>query len=163
MIEGVLSGRLTAAFVHGPLSHPDLHGLKVFTEQMVIIAPKGHTPITRAIQVAGASIYAFRSNCSYRRHFEIWFAADGSLPGRIVEMESYHGMLACVTAGAGIALIPQSMLNGMPGSSNVEMFELQAPFGQVDTWLVWRSGMRHPNVTAMTELLRETSYESSEF
>ncbi len=37
-------------------------------------------------------------------------------------MESYHGMLACVTAGAGIALMPRSMLEAMPGSNNVEVY-----------------------------------------
>ena len=155
MIEGVLSGRLTAAFVDGPLGHPELDGLEVFTEQMVIIAPNGHPPITRASQVAGASIYAFRSNCSYRRHFENWFSEDDSLPGRTVEMESYHGMLACVTAGAGIALMPRSMLEAMPGSNNVEVFELKAPFAEVKTWLIWRAGMVPPNVKAMLTLLEE--------
>ena len=32
-------------------------------------------------------------------------------------MESYHGMLACVIAGAGLALIPRSMLESMPPSA----------------------------------------------
>ena len=66
------------------------------------------------------AIYAFRANCSYRRHFESWFHADGAAPGTIHEMESYHGMLACVVAGAGIALIPRSMLESMPGHHQVE-------------------------------------------
>ncbi len=34
-------------------------------------------------------------------------------------MESYHGMLACVIAGAGLALIPRSMLESMPGHHQV--------------------------------------------
>ncbi len=34
-------------------------------------------------------------------------------------MESYHGMLACVIAGAGLALIPRSMLESMPGHQQV--------------------------------------------
>ncbi|VTM55799.1 LysR family transcriptional regulator YneJ [Klebsiella pneumoniae] len=63
----------------------------------------------------GANVYAFRANCSYRRAFESWFHADRATPGRIHEMESYHGMLACVIAGAGLALIPRSMLESMPG------------------------------------------------
>lgn len=67
----------------------------------------------------GANVYAFRANCSYRRHFESWFHADRATPGRIHEMESYHGMLACVIAGAGLALIPRSMLESMPGHQQV--------------------------------------------
>ncbi|VTP68040.1 LysR substrate binding domain [Leclercia adecarboxylata] len=44
--------------------------------------------------------------------------------GRIHEMESYHGMLACVIAGAGIALMPRSMLESMPGHQQVEAWPL---------------------------------------
>ncbi len=115
MIDGVLEGALSAAFVDGPLVHPGLEGLPVFPEEMMIVAPYGPHRITRASRVNGANVYAFRANCSYRRHFESWFACRQATPGRIHEMESYHGMLACVIAGAGLALIPRSMLESMPG------------------------------------------------
>ena len=112
MIDGVLEGNLSAAFVDGPLVHPGLEGLPVFPEEMMIVAPFGHPPIARASEVNGASVYAFRANCSYRRHFESWFHADRATPGRIHEMESYHGMLACVIAGAGLALMPRTSFIG---------------------------------------------------
>ncbi len=69
MIDGVLEGALSAAFVDGPLVHPGLEGLPVFPEEMMIVAPYGHAPVTRASEVNGANVYAFRANCSYRRHF----------------------------------------------------------------------------------------------
>ncbi|MBC3474979.1 putrescine utilization regulator PtrR [Pseudomonas taiwanensis] len=153
MIEGVLSGELAAAFVDGPLRHPSLDGVEIFTEEMVIIAPQGHPPITQASCVAGETIYAFRANCSYRRHFENWFGMDRVLPGRIVEMESYHGMLACVTAGAGIAMLPRSMLEALPRSDAVDIYEVAPPFNLIKTWLIWRSGMKHTNVDALLSLL----------
>ncbi len=106
MIDGVLSGRLAAAFVDGPVLHPALEGVPAFEEEMVLIAPLNHEPIHRAKDVNGENIYAFRSNCSYRHHFESWFADGAAVPGKIFEMESYHGMLACVSAGAGLALMP---------------------------------------------------------
>jgi DNA-binding transcriptional LysR family regulator len=81
---------------------------------MMLVTPAGHAEVARATQVSGSDVYAFRANCSYRRHLESWFHADRATPGRIHEMESYHGMLACVIAGAGIALMPRSMLESMP-------------------------------------------------
>ncbi|KPZ17898.1 LysR family transcriptional regulator, partial [Pseudomonas syringae pv. viburni] len=98
MIDGVLAGRLVAAFVDGPVLHPALEGVPVFEEEMVIIAPFNHAPVKRGRDVSGESIYAFRANCSYRHHFERWFTDDAAVPGKIHEMESYHGMLACVSA-----------------------------------------------------------------
>ncbi|HCN8441732.1 TPA: LysR family transcriptional regulator, partial [Escherichia coli] len=115
MLDGVLEGKLNAAFIDGPINHTAIDGIPVYREELMIVTPQGYAPVTRASQVNGSNIYAFRANCSYRRHFESWFHADGAAPGTIHEMESYHGMLACVIAGAGIALIPRSMLESMPG------------------------------------------------
>ncbi|STI86114.1 transcriptional regulator YneJ [Escherichia coli] len=117
MLEGVLEGKLNAAFIDGPINHTAIDGIPVYREELMIVTPTGHAPVIRASQVNGSNIYAFRANCSYRRHFESWFHADGAAPGTIHEMESYHGMLACVVAGAGIALIPRSYAGKYAGAS----------------------------------------------
>jgi DNA-binding transcriptional LysR family regulator len=154
MIEGVLSGRLSAAFTDGPLRHPNLEGIEVFEEEMVVMTAAGHSPVTRPQNVNGKTIYAFRANCSYRRHFEEWFMSDQASPGKIFEIESYHAMLACVTAGAGVAMIPRSMLESMPGSTNVSVYAIEEKFRHLTTWLVWRNGVRSPNLNAFIELVQ---------
>lgn len=159
MIDGVLEGQLSAAFVDGPIMHPGLEGIPVYREEMMIVAPVGNETITRASQVNGASIYAFRANCSYRRHFESWFQADRATPGKIHEMESYHGMLACVIAGAGLALIPRSMLESMPGHHQVEAWPLSENWRWLTTWLVWRRGAKTRHLDAFIELLNTDSQD----
>ncbi|MBV7403211.1 LysR family transcriptional regulator [Enterobacter sp. ENT03] len=155
MIDGVIDGRLSAAFVDGPLMHPGLEGIPVYREEMMLVAPGGHAPVTRAAEVSGMSIYAFRANCSYRRHFESWFQADHATPGKIHEMESYHGMLACVIAGAGLALMPRSMLESMPGHHQVSAWPLAENWRWLTTWLVWRRGAKTRPLEAFIELLSE--------
>ncbi|MFP5593744.1 putrescine utilization regulator PtrR [Kluyvera sp. 142486] len=155
MTDGVLEGTLSAAFVDGPVMHPGLDGMPVYPEEMMIVAAHGHPPITRASEVNGASIYAFRANCSYRRHFESWFHADQATPGRIHEMESYHGMLACVIAGAGLALMPRSMLESMPGHHQVEAWPLAEKWRWLTTCLVWRRGAMSRQLEAFIALLDE--------
>ena len=158
--DGVLEGTLSAAFVDGPVMHPGLDGMPVYPEEMMIVAAHGHPPISRASEVNGASIYAFRANCSYRRHFESWFHADQATPGRIHEMESYHGMLACVIAGAGLALIPRSMLENMPGHHQVEAWPLAEKWRWLTTWLVWRRGAMSRQLEAFIALLDEPAVSS---
>ena len=158
--DGVLEGTLSAAFVDGPVMHPGLDGMPVYPEEMMIVAAHGHPPISRASEVNGASIYAFRANCSYRRHFESWFHADQATPGRIHEMESYHGMLACVIAGAGLALIPRSMLESMPGHHQVEAWPLAEKWRWLTTWLVWRRGAMSRQLEAFIALLDEPAVSS---
>lgn len=160
MTDGVLEGTLSAAFVDGPVMHPGLDGMPVYPEEMMIVAAHGHPPISRASEVNGASIYAFRANCSYRRHFESWFHADQATPGRIHEMESYHGMLACVIAGAGLALIPRSMLESMPGHHQVEAWPLAEKWRWLTTWLVWRRGAMSRQLEAFIALLDEPTVSS---
>ncbi|KAB7896676.1 LysR family transcriptional regulator [Rouxiella sp. S1S-2] len=153
MIDGIMSGQFSAAFVDGPPKHPELEGVPVFDEEMVLISALNHPPVMRARDISGSTIYAFRANCSYRRLFENWFAQDDAVPGRIYEMESYHGIVACVTAGAGLALIPASMLDGMPGKTGVKAFPLSNQAGKIKIWLMWRRGMAAANLKAMVTLL----------
>jgi len=155
MIDAVLAGRLAAAFVDGPVRHPALEGVAAFEEEMVVIAPLNHAPIHSARDVNGASIYAFRANCSYRHHFESWFAADAAVPGKIFEMESYHGMLACVSAGAGLALMPRSMLESMPGCTTVSVWPMTESFRFLRTWLVWRKGTVSQSLNMFVRMLEE--------
>ncbi|MEH4693937.1 putrescine utilization regulator PtrR [Atlantibacter hermannii] len=153
MIDGVLEGTLSAAFVDGPVLHPSLEGQPVYREEMMLVAPVGHKNVARARDINGASIYAFRANCSYRRHFESWFNADRATPGKIHEMESYHGMLACVIAGAGLALMPRSMLESMPGHHQVQAWPLAEKWRWLNTWLIWRRGTRSRQLDAFIALL----------
>ncbi|HHK8723550.1 TPA: LysR substrate-binding domain-containing protein [Escherichia coli] len=139
MLDGVLEGKLNAAFIDGPINHTAIDGIPVYREELMIVTPQGYAPVTRASQVNGSNIYAFRANCSYRR--------------TIHEMESYHGMLACVIAGAGIALIPRSMLESMPGHHQVEAWPLAEQWRWLTTWLVWRRGAKTRPLEAFIQLL----------
>lgn len=135
--------------------HPALEGVAVYEEEMVVVTALDHLPVEHARQVNGESIYAFRANCSYRHHFENWFHHDQAMPGKIHEMESYHGMLACVIAGAGVALMPRSMLESMPGSHQASAWPLPPEWRYLDTWLIWRRGARTRQLEAFMTLLEE--------
>jgi DNA-binding transcriptional LysR family regulator len=153
LIDRVLSGDLAATFVDGPVVHPALTGVPVFDDELVLISAAHRKPIKRARDVNGANLYAFRSNCSYRRTFERWFEDDGAAPGRIYELESYHGMLACVSAGAGLALLPASLLRSMPNGNAVMAHHLAASYRKVKIFLVWRRDLRSAAIRRLIEML----------
>ncbi len=69
MLEGA-GGKLNARGIDGPINHTAIDGIPVYREEL-IVTPQGHAPVIRASQVNGSNIYAFRANCSYRRHFEL--------------------------------------------------------------------------------------------
>ncbi|MEJ5092921.1 LysR substrate-binding domain-containing protein, partial [Sphingobacterium faecium] len=92
---------------------------------------------------------------SYRMRLEAWFAHSHAAMGRAMEIESYQGMLACVIAGSGVALMSESMLASLPGRESVAVHPLAEPFASTATWLMWRKGMVGANLTAWIQLRRD--------
>ncbi|WP_236180761.1 putrescine utilization regulator PtrR [Pseudomonas mosselii] len=152
LLEGVLSHRLDAALVDGPLNLAGLDGVPLCEETLVLITSPEHPVVHSARDVAGKAVFTFRQGCSYRMRLEAWYAHAHTPMGRVMEIESYQSMLACVIAGAGVALMAQSMLDSLPGREQVRVHRLQAPFDQAMTWLMWRQGKRGANLQAWIDL-----------
>ncbi|MGX1125723.1 LysR family transcriptional regulator [Pseudomonas sp. FFUP_PS_473] len=159
LLEGLLSGRLDAALVDGPLSLAGLDGVPLCDETLVLITEADHPPVRSARDVAGRAVFTFRQGCSYRMRLEAWYAHDHAAMGRVMEIESYPSMLACVIGGAGVALMSQSMLESLPGRESVAVHRLQSPFDEATTWLMWRKGMLGANLSAWVALQQEDRLE----
>ncbi|XVN20791.1 LysR substrate-binding domain-containing protein [Pseudomonas corrugata] len=155
LLEGLLTGRLDAALVDGPLELAGLDGVPLCDERLVVITEADHPPVRSALDVQGRSVFTFRRGCSYRMRLEAWFAHDHATMGRAMEIESYQGMLACVIAGSGVALLSESMLTSMPGRERVAVHPLAEPFASATTWLMWRKGMVGANLNAWIELQQQ--------
>lgn len=152
LLEGLLAGRLDAVLVDGPLELASLDGVPLCDEKLVLISEADHPPIRSARDVEGRAVFTFRRGCSYRLRLESWFAHDHAAMGRAIEIESYQGMLACVIAGSGVALMSASMLASLPGRESVAVHPLAEPFASATTWLMWRKGMLGANLNAWIEL-----------
>ena len=155
LLEGLLTNRLDAALVDGPLELAGLDGVPLCDERLVLITEADHPPVRSALDVQGRPVFTFRRGCSYRMRLEAWFAHDHATMGRAMEIESYQGMLACVIAGAGVALMSESMLASLPGRERVTVHPLAEPFASATTWLMWRKGMVGANLNAWIELQQQ--------
>jgi DNA-binding transcriptional LysR family regulator len=151
LLEGLLTGRLDAALVDGPPELAGLDGVLLCEERLVLISEADHPPVLSARDVQGRSVFTFRQGCSYRMRLEAWFSHDHAAMGRAMEIESYPGMLACVIAGSGVALMSESMLASLPGRESVAVHPLAEPFATATTWLMWRKGMVGANLNAWIE------------
>ena len=155
LLEGLLTNRLDAALVDGPLELAGLDGVPLCDERLVLITETDHPPVRSALDVQGRAVFTFRRGCSYRMRLEAWFAHDHATMGRAMEIESYQGMLACVIAGSGVALMSESMLASLPGRERVRVHPLAEPFASATTWLMWRKGMVGANLNAWIELQQQ--------
>ncbi|RLM27266.1 LysR family transcriptional regulator [Brenneria alni] len=153
VIERVRAGTLAAALVDGPVVYDELNGCLSYPERLVLISGTNHAPISHAGDASGDTLFAFRPTCSYRSRLETWFKQDGVVPGAIMEIQSYHTMLACVASGAGLALIPHSVLECLPANERVQVHELPPEIADTATWLIWRRDAFGPNVEALKKLI----------
>ena len=153
LVVQVLSGELTAAFVADPPQDERLDSIKVFTEELVLIAEAGHPKIRSPKDLLRPTMLAFASGCPYRRRLEEWFEASGAHLERIVEFASSHTILGCVVAGMGVALLPRGMLDGFPDQARFSIHLLPSSLRKSDTVLIWRKGAKSASLAALAELL----------
>ena len=66
LLEGLLSGRLDAALVDGPLEFAGLDGVPLCDERLVLITEADPPPVRSALDVEGRSVFTFLQGCSYR-------------------------------------------------------------------------------------------------
>ncbi|WP_233802432.1 LysR family transcriptional regulator [Paraburkholderia sp. HP33-1] len=143
LIERVREFEVDAALVATPLDPASLGDLfetvPVFREELVLLTPRGHRPIREVRDVALSTLIAFEPGCAYRTYIEKWYLDHGVRPARVLELGSYHAIIACVAAGAGVAVAPRSVLDLQTDKSNIAVHELPE-IGMLDTLLIWRRG-----------------------
>ena len=153
--------KLDAAFIAEPPSgRAAFEYIPVFAERLTLISSADHAPIKRPRDIEGQSLIAFPEGCAYRRVLQRWLGVDSLVPFRVLDLSSYHAIVACVTAGTGIALMPESVLETMPHAS-VRQHPLPKAQSQITTPLIWRHGEISPSVLALRTLLASRPRQSN--
>ena len=152
LMNKVADRRLDAAFTAEPPAARVLEHVPVFAERLIVISYSDHPPIRRARDVEGASLIAFPEGCAYRRVLQRWLGRESLATLRVLELNSYHAIVACVSSGAGIALVPESVLDTMPDTP-VLRHAIPKAQANITTPLVWRHGEISPSVLALRTLI----------
>jgi len=152
LVTQVTERRLDAAFIAEPPSERELAHLPVFRERLVVISSADHPPINSARDARGESLVAFPNGCAYRRVLHRWLKRDSLSNLRVLELGSYHAIVACVAAGAGIAVVPETVLAAMP-QAHVRRNALPRAQSDIVTPLIWRKGEVSPAVLALRTLV----------
>lgn len=161
LIDGVRERRLDCALVADPavlsscddaksLPDEDLEWTRIYTEQLALILPEAHKTVTAPDKVSIRTLAGFARGCTYRQIAENWFASSHPTPDKklkVLEVNSYHAILACVAAGSCVGIVPRSVLELQRDPPTVRSVALM----KVDTLLVARAGYR---TAAQDEFLR---------
>ena len=152
LVNAVSERRLDAAFIAERPSSRALAHLPVFRERLTVISSLDHKPVRTARDANGQSLIAFPDGCAYRRSLQRWLRRDSLTTSRVLELSSYHAIVACVAAGAGIALMPEAVLDTMP-QTHVRRNRIPRAQSDIVTPLIWRKGEISPPVLALRTLV----------
>lgn len=153
LISRVLHQEIEAAFVAEPFNTEHLETHPAFEERLVLIAPKGFPKIRTPKDIGRSTIIAFGAGCTYRRCLEEWLARAKVVPAHVMEFASYHAIVACVAGGAGVALVPRSVIRAVLGGREVAVHPLSSDSSSTRTMLVWRAGERSTTLEALRRQL----------
>jgi DNA-binding transcriptional LysR family regulator len=138
LIHRVMNFELEAAFVSEPFTAPELEALPVFREELVLITPLEIQEVRAARDLGRSTMIAFAHGCSYRKRLEDWLGSEKVKPERALEFASYQGMIACVAAGTGFAIVPKSVLVALQATEKVSQHPLPERVSTNRTHLIWR-------------------------
>lgn len=143
LVEQVRNGQLDCAFVALPEASQDeagltelgLQGISVWKEELLLLLPANEADAQTTAQLHTRSLAAFRLGCTYRSIAEEKLGISAGSGWTIQELGSYHAMIAAVSAGSCVTLLPRSVLTLSGAPAELPTLNL----GSKDTYLVWRS------------------------
>lgn len=159
LVRGVLADELDCALIARPpvalasdrsRLDPELDQLEaqpVYVEDLVLVLPLNHPEIETAADLKAGALAALEPGCTYRRVAEDWVRKTASV--RTLELGSYHAIVASVSAGNAIGVMPKSVLDLMTWPCGIKTHDL----GPVETLLVRRKNERSPAYDAFLDVL----------
>jgi DNA-binding transcriptional LysR family regulator len=159
-VEELLRGRIDAGLLIPPLpekARPELDYVKVLDEPLILCAPQGALAGTGPVRLQDAPrlpLVIFPRHIAPGLHDAILscFRAAGITPVIGQEAIQMQTIVSLVSAGMGLALVPQSVSNLMrPG---VEYRALADRTPLVETGLAWRRDNASPVLRGFLDLLR---------
>lgn len=149
----ILAGEIDAGIAVEPIPDAPFETVRIYEEELVLIAAAGHPPIRSARDARSQTILVFDHGCPWRKRLEQWFALTGDTPERTIEITSYHAMLGCAVVGMGISLVPRVVLETFPEAHRLSVHPLPPDVGRAQLAILWRKGARSPKLDALVELI----------
>jgi DNA-binding transcriptional LysR family regulator len=152
LVQKIIDRKLDLALVANPKDHPDLSSLAIIKEPMVLmssLAIKNPSKSDKPIH-----LLAFLQGCYYRKQLINW-AEDNKLNYTVTQIQSYHSLLNCISAGMGIGIAPKSLLDQYANKHNIKVHALPAKYKNTHTHLVWRTDGIKPSMSAFIDAMRQ--------
>ncbi len=138
LVGSVLAREVDGAFVCGPVDHPDLAEETVFEEDLALLSAPSARSLDEALSGADLRVIVLRVGCSYRLILEAMLARRGIVGIRVMEFGTLESIIACVSAGLGVTLLPRALAGRVWEEGRVAVHRLPGREGRVETVFIRR-------------------------
>lgn len=154
LVADVVRHKLDGAIIAVNSDHPDIRQMEIYKEPLVLIASSSLGEITSPQALNNLNIFMWPEGCPYRRALEIWLkAAKVTTP--ITSIASYGTILGCVSAGAGVSLVPTGVFEQYKKIGNIKGYSFEA-LAPIQNYFVWNKNIGfHRAREAFAELMAE--------
>ncbi|RXT44939.1 LysR family transcriptional regulator [Bradyrhizobium betae] len=141
LVAAVLDGVLDGAFVAAPIEHADLVAISAFREELVLVSARRWTSLKElraGTPESGPTALVFRTGCTYRQRLEQIFVEFGWPSAARCELGTLDGMIGCVAADMGVALLPRAVVERNTMIGSVSIHALNPVHARVETLFIQR-------------------------
>lgn len=159
-IEELLAGRIDAALVRPPVTHPDLIAVRALAEPLVVALPAGNPLALRdgltPADLGREPLIGYAPNeARYFHDLVLGLLAEAEIqPPMVQQLTQIHSILALVRAALGIALVPAAAERLRFEGVVFRPLALPAP-RPVELLLAWRRDADDPLIARLVSILAE--------
>ncbi|WP_416828444.1 LysR family transcriptional regulator [Ectobacillus polymachus] len=146
LVSEVLKYNLDGSFVTNPVEHPDIIQYPLIEEELVLITDLSQPTLKSIKDLKTQTILVFRSGCTYRAKLECWLREEGILPEKKISFGTIEGILGCVKAGLGVALVSKKVGEQLENEGIVKCYPVPDKYKFVTTVFIRRHDVPVSNV-----------------
>lgn len=131
--QRVLNYELDGAIIGGKVSEQKLVTLPLMSEKLCLV-----TANTNDIDIKNSSLLVFPVGCAYRKTLESWLDSQQIMIHHPIEFNYLNAIIASVSAGLGISLLPQKVVQPYLDQGTLKSIKLPDQFSTLPISFIYR-------------------------
>ncbi|SEN20172.1 DNA-binding transcriptional regulator, LysR family [Pseudomonas sp. ok272] len=131
----VRSHKLDGAVIAIKNEHPDIECVEIYKEELVIIASPAMKHIKTPQDLSGKNIFMWPEGCPYRKALENWLDKH-RISTTITSIASYGTILGCISAEAGVSLVPKGIFDKFKLIGNINGYTF-TDLTPIQNYFIW--------------------------
>ncbi|WP_413405620.1 LysR substrate-binding domain-containing protein [Paenibacillus amylolyticus] len=151
--QKVIQHELHGALIYGPIDHPELNYMKMYDEELVLIAEPG---VHEMYTLLSRPMLFFEIGCTHRTQAESFLNDQGIHTLNIMEYGTLDTILNGVSAGLGVSLLPRSSVTKAELRGEIAVMSLPDPYCRLEVGFVYSRGEHISSaLSALVEIITE--------